>query len=179
MSDLAAVRIHSNTISIFSSRPIISRKRWTDGDWSSVLMAARRSRNASSSCGDLRPLGAVGAEAAGRLGHAPRQAEVHQLLQAVLDVQTHAAERGHQRLDVERLAGARVQEAHQSRAQRRLHKAAKTRLGLIDWRIGAARGRALGCEGEVVHVVVALDCVSDQIDDNDSRDSHLEAAQQC
>ena len=32
MSDLAAVRIHSKTISIFSSRPIISRKRWTDGD---------------------------------------------------------------------------------------------------------------------------------------------------
>ena len=32
MSDLAAVRIHSNTTSIFSSRPIISRKRWTDGD---------------------------------------------------------------------------------------------------------------------------------------------------
>ena len=49
MSDLAAVRIHSNTISIFSSRPIISRKRCTDGDWSSVLIAARRSRNASSS----------------------------------------------------------------------------------------------------------------------------------
>ena len=38
MSDLAAVRIHSNTISIFSSRPIISRNRCTDGDWSSVLI---------------------------------------------------------------------------------------------------------------------------------------------
>ena len=49
ISDLAAVRIHSKTISIFSSRPIISRKRWTDGDWSSVLMVARRSRNSSSS----------------------------------------------------------------------------------------------------------------------------------
>jgi hypothetical protein len=49
MSDLAAVRIHSKTISIFSSRPIISRKRWTDGDWSSVLIVARRSRNVSSS----------------------------------------------------------------------------------------------------------------------------------
>jgi hypothetical protein len=44
MSDLAAVRIHSNTISIFSSRPIISRKRWTDGEMSSVLTVARRSR---------------------------------------------------------------------------------------------------------------------------------------
>src|SRR2546423_1645864 len=48
MSDFAAVRIHSNTISIFSSRPIISRKRWTDGAWSSVLIAARLSRNLSS-----------------------------------------------------------------------------------------------------------------------------------
>jgi hypothetical protein len=49
MSDLAAVRIHSKTTSIFSSRPIISRKRWTDGDWSSVLTAARRSRKWSRS----------------------------------------------------------------------------------------------------------------------------------
>ena len=49
MSDLAAVRIHSKTTSIFSSRPIISRKRWTAGDWSSVETAARPSRNVSSS----------------------------------------------------------------------------------------------------------------------------------
>ena len=49
MSDLAAVRIHSKTTSIFSSRPIISRKRWTDGDWSSVEIAARRSRKVSTS----------------------------------------------------------------------------------------------------------------------------------
>ena len=49
MSDLAAVRIHSKTTSIFSSRPIISRKRWTDGDWSSVLTVARRSRKWSRS----------------------------------------------------------------------------------------------------------------------------------
>ena len=48
MSDFAAVRIHSKTISIFSSRPIISRKRWTEADWSSVLTAARRSRKVSS-----------------------------------------------------------------------------------------------------------------------------------
>ncbi len=53
MSDLAAVRIHSNTISIFSSRPIISRNRCTDGDWSSVLIWARRSRKASSSSATL------------------------------------------------------------------------------------------------------------------------------
>ena len=37
MSDFAAVRIHSKTTSIFSSRPIISRKRWTAGDRSSCL----------------------------------------------------------------------------------------------------------------------------------------------
>ena len=54
MSDLAAVRIHSKTISIFSSRPIISRKRWTDGDWSSVLTAARRSRNVIEQLGERR-----------------------------------------------------------------------------------------------------------------------------
>ncbi|HEV3486964.1 MAG TPA: hypothetical protein VG106_16245 [Vicinamibacterales bacterium] len=48
MSDLAAVRIHSKTTSIFSSRPIISRKRWTAGDRSSWLTVARRSRNWSS-----------------------------------------------------------------------------------------------------------------------------------
>ena len=62
MSDLAAVRIHSKTTSIFSSRPIISRKRCTDGDWSSVLTAARRSRKWSSRSADRvvgRPLGRV------------------------------------------------------------------------------------------------------------------------
>ena len=36
MSDFAAVRIHSKTTSIFSSRPIISRKRCTDGEDSST-----------------------------------------------------------------------------------------------------------------------------------------------
>ena len=58
MSDLAAVRIHSKTTSIFSSRPIISRKRCTAGDWSSVETVARPSRNVSSSgadAGDSRP----------------------------------------------------------------------------------------------------------------------------
>jgi hypothetical protein len=44
MSDFAAVRIHSKTTSIFSSRPIISRKRWTAGERSSWLTVARRSR---------------------------------------------------------------------------------------------------------------------------------------
>ena len=40
--------------SIFSSRPIISRKRWTAGERSSLLTVARRSRNSSSrSCSDL------------------------------------------------------------------------------------------------------------------------------
>src|SRR5688500_8709531 len=49
MSDLAAVRIHSKMASIFSSRPIISRKRCTDGDASSMPRLARPSRNVSSS----------------------------------------------------------------------------------------------------------------------------------
>ena len=41
MSDFAAVRIHSKMTSIFSSRPIISRKRCTDGERSSMLTVAR------------------------------------------------------------------------------------------------------------------------------------------
>ena len=41
MSDFAAVRIHSKTTSIFSSVPISSRKRWTDGDRSSGLAGGR------------------------------------------------------------------------------------------------------------------------------------------
>ena len=48
MSDFAAVRIHSKMTSIFSSLPIISRKRWTAGERSSLLTVARRSRNSSS-----------------------------------------------------------------------------------------------------------------------------------
>ena len=49
MSDFAAVRIHSKIASIFSSRPIISRKRCTDGDDSSMPRLARPSRKISSS----------------------------------------------------------------------------------------------------------------------------------
>src|SRR5687767_2726750 len=52
MSDLAAVRIHSKIASIFSSRPIISRKRCTDGDASSTPRLARPSRKVSSSFAD-------------------------------------------------------------------------------------------------------------------------------
>ena len=60
MSDLAAVRIHSKMASIFSSRPIISRKRCTDGEVSSMPTAARRSRKVSSS----RPSAALGSSRA-------------------------------------------------------------------------------------------------------------------
>jgi hypothetical protein len=56
MSDLAAVRIHSKIASIFSSRPIISRKRCTEGEVSSMPTAARRSRKLSS----CWPIGVVG-----------------------------------------------------------------------------------------------------------------------
>ena len=70
MSDLAAVRIHSKTTSIFSSRPIISRKRWTDGDWSSWLTVARRSRKSSSRRADDLVLRAARDVTRRRAGHA-------------------------------------------------------------------------------------------------------------
>ena len=146
MSDLAAVRIHSKTTSIFSSRPIISRKRWTDGR--SVLVADRRA-----------PLEELVEQVADRVlfglhervsrraaaGDAVRDAERDELADAVLDVEPHAAERLHQRLDVEGLLGPGAQEAEQRRAQRRLHERLKSRLDVR--RLGSATG-----DRKVLHV---------------------------
>ena len=128
MSDLAAVRIHSKTISIFSSRPIISRNRWTDGAWSSVLMSARRSRNVSSRRPMASPSGRTAEYCAGGPWRALHDAELDELSEAVLDVQAHAPERGHQRLDFERLAGPRAQESQQARAQGRLDEGTESCL---------------------------------------------------
>ena len=61
MSDLAAVRIHSKMASIFSSRPMSSRKRCTDGEVSSMPTAARRSRNVSSSLPTADVVSSLGA----------------------------------------------------------------------------------------------------------------------
>jgi hypothetical protein len=144
MPDLAAVRIHSKTISIFSSRPIISRNRCTDGDWSSVLIAARRSRNASRWAGDVLALGARGGEMRRALGQPAGDAEVDELFEAVLDVETHAAEGGHQPLYVERLVRLRVQKADESGAERRLHQRAKACLGGIGLGAGGGGGALRG-----------------------------------
>ena len=51
-----------------------------------------------------------------------------ELADAVLDVEPHAAERLHQRLDVEGLVRPGAQEAQQRRAQRRLHQRLEPRL---------------------------------------------------
>ena len=135
------MRIHSKTISIFSSRPIISRNRCTDGAWSSVLMAARRSRNVSSSAATSARSRARGGEVRRAVRQPARDAEVDELVEAVLDVEPHAAERGHQRLDVEGLVGLRVQEAEEARAQRRLHERAEACLGGDPARDGRWRRR--------------------------------------
>jgi hypothetical protein len=158
MSDLAAVRIHSKTISIFSSRPIISRKRCTDGDWSSVLIAARRSRNGSS-VGTLARSGRAARSAwADRPGGA--HAEVHQLLEAVLDVETHAAERGHQRLDVEGFVGLRVQEADEPAASGDCTSARK-RASAASGSGRSGGGGALRGKADLVHRDITT-CVSAQ-----------------
>ena len=122
MSDLAAVRIHSKTISIFSSRPIISRKRCTDGDWSSVEIAARRSRKAvDQAARSGRPADGTGS-ATGSPPSRRDDAEIHELANAVGDVEAQPAEGRHQALEVEGVVGTGRQEAQQPRAQRRLHE---------------------------------------------------------
>ena len=59
-----------------------------------------------------------------------------QLADAVLDVEPHAAERLHQRFDVEGLLGSGAQEAQQRRAQRRLHQGLEARLDVRSARLG-------------------------------------------
>jgi hypothetical protein len=88
MPDLAAVRIHSKTISIFSSRPIISRKRCTEGDWSSVLIwRGVHSCRAAATSRRRRTLRDVARRQAGM----QRDAEFNQLVETVVDVEPHAS----------------------------------------------------------------------------------------
>ena len=120
-SVLATVRIDSKIIIIFSSRPIISRKRWTDGDRSSVDSPGRSARKSSS---ELRQVGIGGpGELIPSAGCAPERAHhagVHQFPQAVVDIDADAAEGLHQRFDVVRLVRPRAQVAENSGTQRRL-----------------------------------------------------------
>ena len=157
MSDLAAVRIHSKTMSIFSSRPIISRNRCTDGDWSSVDTVGAALEEVVEQVGHRvvrRPRGHV---AGRRAGNHEGHAEVGQLADAVVDVQPEAPERLHQRLDVEALVRPRAQVAEDPGPEGRLHKRAKTCLGVR--RLGrpgrgrsrGARAGAPGAEGQIVH----------------------------
>ena len=69
--------------------------------------------------------GRAAAKCVGTVGQPAGDAEVHELLEAVLHVQAHAAERGHERLDVEGLVRLRVQKADESGTERRLHQRAK------------------------------------------------------
>ena len=76
---------------------------------------------------------------------AVHEPERHQLADAVFDVQPHAAERLHQRLDVERLVGPGAQKAEQRRTEWRLHERLKTRLEV--GRLGTPAGGR-----EILHV---------------------------
>jgi hypothetical protein len=49
-------------------------------------------------------------------------AAVHELVQAVVDVEAHASERGHQGLDIEGFLRPGVEESEQTRTERRLHE---------------------------------------------------------
>ena len=59
-----------------------------------------------------------------------------ELADAVLDVEPHAAERLHQRLDVEGLLGPGAEKAEERRAQRRLHERLEARLEVRRTRLG-------------------------------------------
>ena len=91
-------------------------------------MSARRSRNVS-----RRRLSESLVRANGRILTrvslaAADDSEFDQLSQAVFDVQPHAAERGHQRLDVKAFSRACREKAQQSRSERRLNERPESRL---------------------------------------------------
>ena len=91
---------------------------------------ARRSRNSSSTREQVvgRLLECVARRAGA--GNFAGDAECHELAHAVLDVEPHAPERLHERLDLEGLLRARAQETQQAGAQRRLHERLESRLDL-------------------------------------------------
>ena len=96
----------------------------------------------------------------GSPGTAPRDAEVDELADAVLDVQPQPAERLHQRLDVEALVGARAQVAQDAGAQRRLHERAEPclevrRLGRAAAGAAALARRALKVRSSIVGVTLS------------------------
>src|SRR6185295_17045318 len=99
----------------------------------------------------LRPVHHVARRQAG--GEDLRDAEVDELADAVLDVETQTAEGLHQRLDVEALLRTRAEVSQEAGAKRRLYEGAKTgfevrRLSRSD---RGCRARATRAEGKVVH----------------------------
>ena len=64
-------------------------------------------------------------------GQAADDAELDELADAVLDVLAHAAERLHQRFDVEGFFGAGAQKAEDAGAQRRLHQRAESGVEVL------------------------------------------------
>ncbi len=155
MSDLAAVRIHSKTTSIFSSRPIISRKRCTEGDCSSSAIVARRFEERDE---QARPAGSTWPRSGGVLGRITGEladkAALVQFAQPVLDVQAQPPEDLHQRLGVEARFRLRVKVAKQPGAERRLHECAEPCIDVTGIAGSHRAGRALAArtEDNVVHL---------------------------
>ena len=146
ISDFAAVRIHSKTTSIFSSVPIISRKRCAAGERSSALAGTRRWRKASTSARAVSDIGIWNE----KQSSPPRSVcsatpKLDELAHAVLDVEAHAAERLHEGIEGVRLRLVGRQEAEKTGAQRRLNQRLEALLELLG-RFDAGLGvRAHGC----------------------------------
>ena len=146
MSDLAAVRIHSNT----TSHLLVLADHLAEALHRRRLVFAADCRadlhEAVEQVGQRRhAAGHVARRVAGNLFGGP---EVHELARAVLDIELEAAERLHQLFDVEAFVRARAQVAENAGTQRRLHERAESRFDVGYGRRGAG---ALGAEGEVVH----------------------------
>src|SRR4029453_576642 len=77
-------------------------------------------------------------------------AELDEFVDAVLDIVTHAAERLHDRVDIEAFALAGAQEAQNAGAKRRLHQAAEAEVKILRSRGAAGAGAARG-EGHITH----------------------------
>jgi hypothetical protein len=134
--------------SIFSSRPIISRKRCTAGERSSWLTWALEERIEQLAQHVVRRRNELvfrrRMAAAGRAHHAKR----HQLAHAVLDVQPQAAECLHQRLDIEGVIGARAEKTQDRGPERRLDEHLEPRL-----HVGGIEAPGGGRQNVVRHAV--------------------------
>ena len=135
ISDFEAARIDSKTTSIFSSRPMRSRKCCAAGEVSSTLVRTGRFSSASMS-GPQPPLfSASNAAVAGA-----DQAGLDEIVQAVLDILRQPREVLRQRVEREPRLGPLMQMAQQRRPQGRLDERGEA-VGAIDekaWIVAAA-----------------------------------------